>query len=461
MLKRKLPSLFCALFWIVYSSSLSSAEERPVVQANHSAQASPFVLPIAKRDSLLNGLQLIVMEEPGSGRVAVQLRVNSGGVFDPAGKAGVAEITANLLFRGGGGFSAKNVSETIDQFGLTVTVTVGWDTSDIIINGPAEHIDAIFDLLSRVVVTPAFDQKELDALKAQRLDAVKAETAAESKVLLHKALEALYGSHPYGRPLAGTAGSLAQIARQDVSSFYSRFYLANNAELIVYGDTAAEQVTKQARAKLGTWKKGDVVSPDFRQPERLVANRAFLFDRTPAGNGLAVLAMYAVSRRAQDYFAAAMAVDILNQSLARAGIGATARLDARLLPGPLIIDVNSAPEKLAEQLKTIMDIMTGLQKDGLAAEQVEAARARLLSAMGERLHTNATIATVILDIETYGLGRDYVLHFGERVNAVTPLDVQAAAREYLKPQAMVVVMSGPASILGTDTRRFGAVTVIR
>ncbi|HJQ26569.1 MAG TPA: pitrilysin family protein [Blastocatellia bacterium] len=457
MLKWKFAVLACVACSLFFAPSLSAAGK----PSGQGSQASPFVLPIARRDSLLNGLQLLVIEQSGAGSVKLHLRVNSGSLFDLAGKGGLADLTAGMLLRGGGGLTAKNVSDTVEQLGLSVRVTVGWDSTDIVIGGPSNDLESMFDLLSRLIVTPTFDQKELDALKAQRINAVKEEAADKNESLRRKALEAVYGSHPYGRPLAGTADSLTQISRTDILNYYSRFYIANNAQLLVEGDTAAEQVTRLARARLGAWKKGDVVPPNFRRTEPVAGSRVLLLDRAEASDGHAVLALMGVSRRAADYFAGLMAVDIFNQLLAQANLGATARLEARVLAGPLTVEVNAPAERLIENVKNVTNLMARLQTAPPALEQVEAAKSRLLAAMAERLRNNATHGDVLLDIETYGLGRDYLLHYADRVNAVTPADIQAAARTYLKPDSLIIAISGPAAKLEADAKRLGTVMVIR
>jgi zinc protease len=461
LLKKVFVAVVCVILYGGCLASSESAAEKPTGQGNQSLQPSPFVLPIAKRDSLLNGLQLIVMEQPDTKTVTVHLRVNSGGVFDLSGKAGLADITAGMLLRGGGGMSAKNVSDTVEQLGLTVRATVSWDATDLIISGPRGEVDGIFDLLNRLVITPAFDQKEFDALKAQRGAALKEEVADDRERLRRTALEGVFGTHPYGRPLAGTPETLQQIMRADLINFYSRFYIANNAQLLVQGDVTAEQVTRLARARLGTWKKGEAVPPNFRYPEKATANRVLLLDRPDVTESRAVLASMWVSRRAPDYFAALMAVDIFNQLLAQANLQATARAEARVLAGPLTVELSAPPDKIIENVKDITNLMARLQAQPPSLEQIEAAKVRLLAAMGERLRANPAIADLILDIESYGLGRDYVLHYAERVNAVTPADIQAAARDCFKPNTLVIALSGSAARLGADARKLGAVTVVR
>jgi zinc protease len=459
--KQVIAIVVCLTVWFGSWAGAASGAGKASGQGSQPQQSSPFALPIAKRDSLLNGLQLIVLEQPGANDVSVRLRVNSGGVFDLAGKGGLADLTAGMLLRGGGGQSAKNLKDLIEQLGLTLRVQVSWDSTDITISGPKAEVESIFDLLSRIVVTPSFDQKEFDALKAQRLQAAKQEAADEAERLKQKALEGIYGSHPYGRSLTGTPDSLTQITRADLVAFHSRFYIANNAELLVRGNITAEQVTRLARARLGMWKKGEVVPPNFRQPERLTAARVFVIDRADATTSRADLALIGVSRRAGDYFAAMMAVDILNQLLAQANLNATARVDARILNGPLTFETSAPVGRVVEQVKSITTVMTRMEAQPPTLEQVEAAKSRLITAMGERLRNADATDDLMLEIESYGLGRDYVVRYAERVNAVTPADIQAAARALFRPEAMAIALSGPAGQLEGDAKRLGAVTVIR
>ena len=466
LLFKKLMALACASLFLFCPHALARASESAFNQSAGAKQVSPFVLPIAKRDSLLNGLQLITMQQPGTGTVTARLRINSGALFDLAGKGGLAGMTAEMALKGGVGLSAKNVSDTAEQFGLTLAFSAGWDTTEFAISGPADSLDSIFDLFNRLVVNPSFDQKEFDALKAQRLATAKAQQLDDTEIVKRKGIEALFGSHPFGRPALGTPESITQIGRADLTYFHKRFYIANNAALMVTGDASAEQVTQSARSRLGSWKKGEVVPATFRPPEAQSAPRLFVIDRPDATTARAALAQIGPSRRADDYFAAVIMGEVLgqvNSRLASGGAGATieTEIDPRLLPGPLIIKIKAATDDLPAMIQASLDQMMRLQSAQPSIEQVEAAKSRLISLMGERLKTVDGVAEVMLDIETYRLGRDYLINFAERVNAVTPGDVQRAAQNYLKPQAAVTVIAGPAAKLEPAMKKLGTVTILR
>lgn len=473
MLFKKLMALACASLFLFCPHALAraraserAANQSTTNQPTPTKQVSPFVLPIAKRDSLLNGLQLITMQQPGTGTVTARLRINSGAMFDLAGKGGLAGLTAEMALKGGTGLTAKNVSDTVEQFGLTLTSSTGWDMTEFAISGPADSLDSIFDLFNRLVVNPSFDQKEFDALKAQRIATAKAQQFDDAEAVKRKGIEAVFGSHPFGRPALGTAETIAQIKREDLPSFHKRFYLANNAALMVTGDASAEQVTQLARSRLGSWKKGEVVPASFRPPDVPAAPRLFIIDRPDSTTARAVLAQIGPSRRAEDYFAAVIMGEVLSQAnakLAPGSAGATVEteIDPRSLPGPVLVKIKAATDDLPGLIQASFDQMTRLQSSQPAIEQVEAAKSLLISQLGEQLKTTDGVATVMLDIETYRLGRDYLINFAERVNAVTPGDVQRAAQNYLKPQTAVTVIAGPASKLEPAMKKLGTVTILR
>jgi zinc protease len=425
-------------------------------------QASGFVLPILKRDSLLNGLHLIVYEQKGTGSVTTRLRVNAGGMFDLANKGGLSDLTAGMLLRGGGGLTASNIQGLVEQTGLKIGVTAGWDSTDLIVSGPADALDSIFELLGQLIIKPAFDQKELDSLKATRIEAIKAEGLDDGESVRKKALEAVFGSHPYGRPLRGSAESLAQISRADLNYFHGRFYVANNSELIITGDATAEMVTRLARARLGAWKKGERVPATFRPPDPLQARRVIINDR-PGPLSHAVIAQVGASRRASDFFAVMVMGEVLAQmssKLSAAGSPVETRLDARYLAGPLTVEIKASPSEMVEKIEGVISMMTSLQSLLAAPDQVESAKARIINSFAERLRSSDGAAGVILDIELYGLGKDYLVNFVDRVNAIVAADVMRAAQTYLKPQSLAIVVAGPAGELEASLKRLGTVTAM-
>ena len=436
----------------------------PVHAAKAHAQTGAPVLPVLKRDFLLNGLQLVLNEQPEPGGLTARLRIDSGAAFDRTGKGGLADITAGMLLKGGGGMDAKSVSDMVRGTGLSIKVSVDWDSTNITLTGPNDSLESMFDLIARVVVSPTFDQKELAALKTERVAAIAAE-GNENAAARRKALEALYGPHTYGHPVQGTAESISQISRDDVVSYHTRFYLANNAVVVVTGDVKAEELTRLARIKLGSWKKGDKVPATFQPPTPLSSRRVVLIDRS-SQNAHAVLAQLGASRRDKDYIGVLVMMEVFRAAAAgRAGLVpgtvVKAGLDARFLTGPLWVEVTTSPPALGQTIESLLAAMSGLKGALPALEQVEGAKARLIASFSQRLTTVDGTSEVILDIETFGLGRDYLMNFVPRVSAITPGDVQHAAQAHLNLQALAIAASGPAGVCEEGLKKVGTLTIVK
>lgn len=420
-----------------------------------------------KRDYLLNGLQVVVLERPEAEDVRLQLRINSGAMFDLAGKGGLADITARMLLRGGGGLTAESIRDTLEHFGLKVEVSVTWDSTDIVMVGPADSLEGAIDLLSRIIITPAFDAKELEAIKSARAAQLKEEARDDAELVRRKALEILFGSHPFGRPAQGTAETVSQITRQDLIYYHSRFYLANNAVLVVSGRADQEQVMRLARSKLGIWKKGERVPASFRPPEPMSARSIVILDRPGAQMAFAALAQMGLSRRAEDYYAALTMIRALDNMSASQAVSlgrdmrTQVRFEPRYLAGPLIIELRSEAKNLPEAIEAVLAAMGRLRAGAPAPDQIERAKREITEAFSQSLSTEEGYLKALLDIELYGLGRDYILRFAERINAVTSEDVARAAQRYLAPGALAIVAAAPAAQLEGQLKKLGPVTVIR
>src|SRR5215469_4011003 len=351
--------------------------------ASHFQSSSQVSLPSVKRDSLLNELQLLVFPQAGTGSVSVHLRVNSGAMFDLAGKGGLADFTAGMLLRSAKGVPTKDLSEFLNQSGLTLNLRVGWDSTDITLSGPAALLESILDLLERLVVNPSFDQAELDAFKAARIKELSAEKPSQLDLAREAALETLYGRYPLGRPVHGTADSISKINKNDVLYYHNRFYIANDAELAVQGDVQPEEVTKIARAKLGIWKKGEKVPATFLPPDPLPSRRVVLIDRPDSSIASVAWAGYGISRRANDYLACAVLVQLLQSSIARATFGTVSgvkvNLESGYLAGPLLIAIDSPTDNVAGAVQAVIDSMERLKSADATQEDLERAKQTVIS----------------------------------------------------------------------------------
>src|SRR5262245_19644132 len=466
---RQYKAVLAALPLVLLAATTQLANHRNESGWKSIAGPNQVAIPSVKRDLLLNELQLIVLSQPGTGSVTLRLRINSGAMFDLAGKGGLADLTAGMLLRSARGLPAKDLSEFLNQQGLTLTVKVGWDSTNITLSGPAAALESMMDLLERLVVSPSFGQVELDAFKAARIKELSAEKLSPMELARETALQTLYGKYPLGRPVHGTADSISKITRNDLVYYHTRFYLANDAELAVEGDVIAEEVTKLARARLGIWKKGEKVPATFLPPEPLSSRKIVVVDRPETSDAVLVLAGLGISRRAGDYLACAVMTRLLESTVARTASrsasgpqnsAVNARLEARYLPGPILVAFDCPAGSAAPAVQAVIESMERLKSADIPQEDLERARQSVISSYAQDASNAEGQVTAIFDIEQYGLGRDYMMNFGARVAAVSADEVKTAAQKHLNPAAVVVSVVGPAATLAEPLKKLGQVSII-
>jgi zinc protease len=417
-----------------------------------------------KRDRLLNELLLIVIPQPGAGNVFIHLRINSGSMFDLAGKAGLADLTAAMLLKSASGLSGKDASELVSQLGLIVSVEAGYDSTDIAISGPAAELESILDLLGRMVINPRFEQAAVESEKAGYIRLISGFKEPPLTVAKETALATLYGRYPLGHPNRGTVESIPKITRDDLAYFHDRFYLANDSELVVEGDVLPEEVTKLARSKLGAWKKGEKVPATFLPPDPVTSRRIVIVDSPESSTVNIAIAGHGISRRSSDYLACSVLAQLLESSVARSTAGAAyklmVRFEARYLAGPLVVDFDSPADKTATAIQAVIDAMEHLKAAAIPQEELDRAKQGVSSSYSRDVATGQGFLTALLDIERYGLGRDYMLNFEARVGAVTAEEVRTAAQNHLNPSALAISVVGPGASLSDSLKKLGQVSLV-
>ncbi len=187
--------------------------------------------------------------------MTVAVLIDAGGVCDPAGREGTAHLTAKLLLEGTATSEGADLAQRFEQLGASIDAHADWDASAVTMTAMSEHLAAAFDLLGEVLRTPAFRQREVDRLKAERL-AELLQLRAEPRGLADELFSRfLYSpASRYARPQDGDEASVDAIERDHVLAFYESRYLPGGTTVIVAGDVSADRAEELTRRALGDWR---------------------------------------------------------------------------------------------------------------------------------------------------------------------------------------------------------------
>ncbi len=403
------------------------------------------------RTVLPNGLIVLHSENHNLPIVMVTLIVKAGQVNEPAEKAGLANLTAELLSEGTKSRTSKVISEETDFIGASLDASAGSDNSTITLSVLKKDVNKGFDLCSDILLNPSFPAEEIDRKKDIIKGSLK-QREEEPSFLAERAFrKEIFGEHPYGRLVEGSVETIDAIQRGDLIKFHKYYFLPNNSILSVVGDLTQEELIVLLEKYLGGWKSEDLLSRVAKQSEGSKTRKVIKIEKDLTQANI-ILGNPGIGRDNPDYYA----VTVMNYILGGGGFSSRLMQTVREKMG-LAYDIHSifaayketgsfqagvqtknesANAAIDEILKQIEKIKT----EEVSEQELSEAKAYLTGSFPRRLDTNRKISDFLASIEFYNLGLDYDRKYIEYINSVTKEDVLRVAGKYLNPENGVLVV---------------------
>lgn len=418
-----------------------------------SAASAATAAPLAERTVLDSGMVLLHAEKTTLPFVTVIVSVGAGSVSEPAEKAGLANLTADLLNEGTATRTAKQISEAIEFVGGSLDTSGGADYVSASLTVLKKDLDLGFELLADILLNPAFDDKEIERRKRIIKNAIIQQKEEPGAIASKAFNRAVFGDHPYGRPTEGTEESLDRITRQDIVDYHAARYAPNNAAMVVVGDIDHSRLNGLLEKYFGNWKKKEIgqaalpaVGP--KQKAEVLTTTKDLQQST------VVLGHIGISRDNPDFYA----VSVMNYILGGGGFASRlmdnirdnrglaydvrSSFSASRFGGSFTASLQTKNESANTAIEEVLKEMERIRTEPVTEKELADAQAYLTGSFPLRLDSNRKIAGMLAAIENYQLGLDYVEQYPKRIRAVTREDILRVARTYLDPKNYVLVVVG-------------------
>ena len=403
------------------------------------------------RTILPNGLLVLHSEKHALPIVMLTLLIKAGQMNEPADKAGLAHLTAELLTEGTKHRNSLEISEDIEFIGASIDASAERDYTTISLSVLKKDIDKGFELFSDVLLSPTFPQDEIER-KRERIKGFLKQQEEDPSFLAERAfIKEVFGEYPYGRLIEGNNKTIDSITRQDISHFYGEFFLPNNSILSVVGDLTDQELAMLIERYLSGWKRADL-PPVTVERVKVKRNKKLIKINRDLKQANILLGNLGISRDNPDYYA----VLVMNYVLG--GGGFTSRLMESIRDEMgLAYDIHSFFEsykqggsfQVASQTKNesantvieeILKQIEKIKKEEVTDEELSDAQAYLTGSFPRRLDTNRKIANFLVAVEFYDLGLDYAEKYPGYVNSVTKEDILRVAKKYLDLKNYVLVV---------------------
>lgn len=463
-----LPIVFLFLSFSAVTGQIDRTKKPP-------SQATPkLVLPKIQRGSLANGLKILLVEHHELPVVQFQLVFQSGSSQDPSGKAGVAQLTAQMVDEGTGKRSALEVADDLDVIGASMSVNAIGDATFASLLTIKEHLRAALDVFADILANPSFPETEWDRVKKSHLTSLLQQKDQPGTVATNVFNTLTYGEmHPYGRPAEGTESSVQTIALDDLKSFYQVHYRPNNATLILVGDVTMKEMRPIMEQYFGGWKSGTLMTASAPNAPTITGTQVFLVDKPKAAQSEIRIGHVGVARQGDDFFPLVLLNTILggqfssriNMNLRESKgytYGARSAFSMWKQAGPFVA---SAAVKTSVTDSSVVEFMKELRRiceEDVTAKELEFAKNSLVRRVPQTFETPQQIATQLVSLVLYDLPDQYFDTYVQNLDRVSIGDVRRVAQKYIHPAASHIVIVGDVAVVkgGLENLGYGNVQVL-
>ncbi len=459
-----------------YKTTASSVDRSKGVPVTASFPDLKF--PAQQRATLSNGTTVILAERHDVPVVQMSYQFAGGYSADPAGKPGIANFTASLLDEGAGDLDALGFAARKEALGAQLGAGASLDGNNAILSALKKHLEPSVALFADMLRKPRFDQAQVDRVKGEWIASIRQEKAQPSGVALRVLPALMYGAgHPYGNPLSGTGteAAIAALTRDDLVAFHQRMMQPAGATLVVVGDTTLAEIVPLLEKHLGSWKVGSAGgAPAIPAVANARQSRVFLIDQPGAVQANIFAAQLVPSSKDPGAIAFDMANQVfggdftarLNMNLREdkhwsygARSGAASAVGQRMWRATAPVQIDKAGESVAEIRREIAEFFGGSR--GTSAEELARQQKGLTLSLPGAYETAGSVLATIGSNVLYGRPDDYVFRRKAEIEAITPAQVDAAAKT-LDPGAITWVVVGDLAKTEAPIRalKLGEVTIL-
>jgi zinc protease len=426
-------------------------------QATMSPSSASMSIPVEEA-RLDNGLRVIVSTDRSAPIVAVNLRYEVGSGHEPPGRSGFAHLFEHLLFEETENLADGELDRMISAAGGVVNGRTNTDRTEYTEVVPAHHLERVLwthaERMRRLVVDEEHFLRQRDIVKEERRLRIDNSPYGEAQITVDTLAQDYL---PYRHSVIGSMADLDAASVAEVRDFYDRWYRPNNATLVVVGDTSLDEVLPLVRRWFEAFERGpepEPLPPPPTSPRSDGERRADLEDRLaqlpltyvawnapPAGH-VDVAALSVLSRilgsgeSARLYRRLVVEQGVANQVLGQ--------LETRLGPGLFLLGALSGPAVDPEETeRALVAEVRRLVDEGPTSEEVEKATNQLRITRVAELLTVAGKAAAIQEARAVRGDASAINADLLELDAVSPADVQRAARRWLVDENRTVVVARP------------------
>ncbi len=381
----------------------------------------------------------------------VNIDFDAGSRHDPAGKDGLASMTAGMLARGTEGLDESMIADRLADLGALRGGNADDDRLSMSVRTLSSRTerDAAIDLLARLVSKPTFPEPLLAREKERSLQNLRESLTQPGSIAQRTFYPLVYPKHPYGT-LADEA-TIGAVRRDDLVAFHRERFGPQTAVISMVGaitraeaEAIAERLTRDLPAGSAAAPMPPVLKPSAT--ERRIAH--------PASQSHILIGAPAMARGDPDFFPLFVGNYVLggggfvsrltNEVREKRGLSYSvgSGFSPMLQPGPFMVSLQTQKSQTDQALAVVRETLSDFIRTGPTEAELIAAKQNLVGGFALRIDSNSKILGNLANIGWYRLPLDYLDRWTDEVERVTASRVREAFARHVNPQQLVTVIVG-------------------
>ncbi len=180
-----------------------------------------------------SGVRVITERIEGVRSAAIGFWIGAGSRDEPAARAGVTHFIEHLLFKGSSRYSAQEIAERFDAMGGELNAATSRETTVVYTRVPDDHVEIAVDVMTDMVFHPRF--QDVDSEREVVLEEIAMVDDNPSDLVHDLAAEAVFGAHPLGRPVIGSADVIGSVSKRALQAYHRGAYVGGNIVVAAAG----------------------------------------------------------------------------------------------------------------------------------------------------------------------------------------------------------------------------------
>jgi zinc protease len=416
-----------------------------------------FDIPQPRRVVLPNGMVVMLVEDHELPLVDGVALIHTGARLEPADKAGLAELTGEVLRSGGTAtMSGDALDDYLEGKAASIETSIDDDLGQASLSCLKGDFPAVLKVFAEVLRHPAFAADRLEVARTGALAAIARQNDEPHQVLFRELTKLVYGAgSPYARtPTYATVGG---ITRDDLLAWHARYFHPERIALGLVGDFDADRALALIREAFGDWPRGPAVDDPEPAYRTTPLPGLWFVEKDDMTQAAIALGELGIRRDAPDFYAVEVLNDVLSGSFTSRLVSEirTAKGLAYAVAGGVGADFDHAgmtvlwmTTKTATTgagLGALLDEARDLTRRPPTGEEVERAKTAILNSFIFNVDSADKILAQQLHYEHFGYPLDRMERYRQGVEKVSVEQVRQAAVDDVHPDRLAILVVGPAA----------------